>query len=240
MALKFYRGIFMISLSLSSSFAQQKGFFVKNHHLKSNFIISKKTLSISNLSRYIRQTNPSRSSDYMDNEQMAETILRISSCLEIDPYIFTALIRKESSFRTHAKSPTGAVGLTQFTTLGLNEVNDQLGAKGRAGAPVANTEYWLNLMTECVDYDFQALYHQNETIRAQKSVIMNQPKYALYYGSILLKTYLAHQKRKIENGTLHDIYRKALEQYNGEVTPRRQSYAAKILKYAHLLERKQK
>jgi soluble lytic murein transglycosylase-like protein len=46
--------------------------------------------------------------------QLAETIRETAESFDIDPQIAFGLIRAESSFRTRAVSPAGAVGLTQL------------------------------------------------------------------------------------------------------------------------------
>ncbi|MFW7379869.1 MAG: transglycosylase SLT domain-containing protein [Oligoflexus sp.] len=53
--------------------------------------------------------------------RLSQKVIAVSQCLRISPYMFAALIAKESSFNPDAISPTFARGLTQFTTIAVKE-----------------------------------------------------------------------------------------------------------------------
>ena len=72
----------------------------------------------------------------------------------------TGLIHKESSFIKTAVSPTGAAGLTQFTAIGLKEVNDQFGMRGKMGAPEIVTLYFLTQTRSCIDSEWVELWRK--------------------------------------------------------------------------------
>ncbi len=61
---------------------------------------------------------------------MGSEVIRISSCFDIDSRILLGLIKLEFEYNQDAVSFSGASGLTQFTTIGIQEVNDQLGIRG--------------------------------------------------------------------------------------------------------------
>ena len=62
--------------------------------------------------------------------QISWKIYSVSTCLDIDPIVYSSLIYSESAYMSDAQSVTGAVGLSQFTNIGILEVNDQLGMRG--------------------------------------------------------------------------------------------------------------
>lgn len=71
---------------------------------------------------------------------LARRIIESSYCFGTDPFIVASKIRQESEFNLWAKSPTGALGLTQITNDGIKEVLDQLGHRGSGFAlPESNT-----------------------------------------------------------------------------------------------------
>ena len=75
----------------------------------------------------------------LTRNQLSWKIYAISECLDIDPIVFSSLIYSESAFKISAVSRTKAVGLTQFTSIGIVEVNDQFGHRGKSYA-LANTD----------------------------------------------------------------------------------------------------
>ena len=70
--------------------------------------------------------------------QISWKIYSVSTCLN-RPIIYNSLIYSESAYMSDAQSVTGAVGLSQFTNIGILEVNDQLGIRGMEYAQKIHT-----------------------------------------------------------------------------------------------------
>lgn len=62
------------------------------------------------------------------NHRIAQEILAVSRCFQLDPLVFTSLIGHESHFYNLSVSNTGAQGLGQLTGIGLQEIAQQLQA----------------------------------------------------------------------------------------------------------------
>lgn len=170
---------------------------------------------------------------------IAYDIFMVSHEMGVDPRVLLALVRKESSYRADAVSPTGAVGLTQFTGLGINEVKDQLGARGTSYALSSTINYWQELVPRVYkqlssDKDLE-LPQADTTVSSVKEMLVDDPLLAIIYGALLLKTNLAVVKEKNAAAnpplSMRDLYRKALENYNGD-PPVKEEYAKTILLWA--------
>lgn len=171
--------------------------------------------------------------------EISETIVLVSECLHIDSWILTALIQKESSFKKDAVSPKGAAGLTQFTTIGLKEVNDQLGIRGRVGAPVEVTTYFNERIRGCIDPEWIDLWNRinvtegdTQFYKLLKDELKRDTSAAIVYGALLLKTFLAfvNTRNTLEAVPLKtsEIYFQALQLYNGEEGNAKVKYARSI------------
>lgn len=170
---------------------------------------------------------------------IAYDIYMVAQEFGIDPRVLLALVRKESSYRADAESPTGAAGLTQFTTSGVTEVKDQFGARGTEYALSNTINYW----TELVPRVYKQLSNGKDlqlptsatTVKSLKDTLVAHPLMAIIYGAVLLKTNLAMVKEKNLTAnpplTMRELYRKALENYNGD-PPVKEEYAKTILLWA--------
>ena len=173
------------------------------------------------IENYIDRNFPNREEkgkkDDLSTADLARRIAGASFCFKIDPFIFTALIRQESiNFSQHAVSGTGAVGLTQFTTSGVREVNDQLGIRGKTHALSSTTEYFSSVLTSSCLADaggfttmgaqYQPLWDQASIEKmkytdgtapqatAMARILDDHPETAIVYGAILLKVKLSEAK----------------------------------------------
>lgn len=103
--------------------------------VEANHRLIQRPLSQSYLSNYIVKNSSYYKESLLEAYELAQKIQDTSYCLGIDPFVFTALIHKESghkiseSFDPFATSPTGAKGLTQMTSIAIAEVNRLLGHK---------------------------------------------------------------------------------------------------------------
>ena len=215
----------------------EKGYRVASDSVIKDYTLMRLTPSQNLIAKHIVKIHSKIDRD--DADDIAETILKVSSCLKVDPWVLTGLIQKESTFRRHAVSETNAVGLTQFTSIGFKEVNDQLGYRGRAGATENVTLYLSSKIRKCIDPSWVDLWNRIKATESDptfynslKNIVKNDITASITYGAILLKTYLAHLDTRNEEDDVSssELYCKALQIYNGEALEKRVDYAQTIFK----------
>ena len=214
-----------------------KGYRVAGDSIMKDYTLMRLAPTQNLIARHIVKTNYKINRD--DADDIAETVLKVSSCLKVDPWVLTALIQKESSFHRNAVSSTNAAGLTQFTSIGFKEVHDQLGYRGRTGASENVTIYFSSKIRKCIDPSWVDLWNR---IRAKeddptfynslKSILKKDITASITYGAILLKTYLAHLDTRNEEDDVSssELYYKALQIYNGEPGVAKVNYAKTIFR----------
>lgn len=200
-----------------------EGYFISHEDLIRNYQIESDYNKRDFLS-YILTENPRV--DVEEAVLITEEVIRISQCFKIDARLYLALMRMESNFERGAISHTGAVGLSQFTSIGAQEVNDQLGERGRDYANVRNTNYLNELINNCSS-NWLHLWERAEGWQNQKRLFLEDIELSLIYGAILLKVYLAKNYEE----DLRQNYYNALVNYNGEPGERKYWYARTILKF---------
>lgn len=217
----------------------QKGYRLPTELVGKNFTLMNLHATSEHIKKHIIKTNYKVPTT--EAGEIAQAIIEVSGCMEIDPWILTSLIQKESSFVRDAVSPTGAVGLTQFTSIGIKEVNDQLGIRGSAGAPEDVTLYFTEKIRGCIDSSWIDLWNRvpateehPEFYKLLKLEIKKDAKSSIIYGSILLKIYLAvvalRNTFEIAPLKTSEIYFQALQLYNGEEGEAKLNYAKTIFK----------
>lgn len=220
-----------------------KGYRLPLDIISGKFLLMNKELSVKRLSNHISNTNYKIPTE--EAIEIAEKILRVSSCFQLDPWILASLIEQESSFDKDAISRTGAVGLTQFTPIGIMEANDQLGYHGRVGAPDITSIYFSTAIRNCINPSWIDLWNRIEVKEDSaefydllKLEIKKDITTSITYGGILLKTYLSHVKNKSSQMPAplktSEIYFQALVMYNGEPGEAKINYAKAI--FLHLDE----
>jgi hypothetical protein len=186
----------------------------RNLWLKSSLALEKEEI-LRRIESYMEKHNPEA------EKKLSPIILRASKATLIDPFIFTSLIKSESTFNPQAKSRTGALGLTQMTTIAFSELRNQLGV----GDPTFNArarDYFVAM----IEAFFQNKALAEDYIRfvestknsSQMSLLTKNVRYSLLSGALLLKINLA-----LSGGN----YRRALEAYNGSHD--KVPYASRIL-----------
>ncbi len=145
-----------------------------------------------------------------ESAYLSRQVVHVSQCYGIDPVIFAALIWRESNFKPKSVSERGAVGLTQMTQTGVQEVLERLNEKSyrrlnhlRVLVRRCNPQFFDRLPTEI----------SADTLAAWKNSVALVHLDALVMGALLLKINLATAPHR------HDqvgIYRSALEKYNGD------------------------
>ncbi len=172
-----------------------------------------------------------RNTRYTRN-QIAWKIYAISSCLNIDPIVYSSLIFTESNYISLAVSPTGAVGLTQFTNIGIKEVNDQLGRRGSSYAKTTSMRYFNSVIKNCIsELNGISNYRKLWTFKEQKKRLLENADHSLIYGAIYLKSLLSVAKYESNQLDTQGLYFEALRRYNNDPKVRDQ-YARKTLSRA--------
>ncbi len=192
--------------------------------------------------------------------ELATEIVKASYCFGTDPFMVTSKIRLESRFDMSAISSTGALGLTQLTTIGIKEILDQLGHRGAKFAFVENKTFLVDAI-ECyseqmisdVMNDFPAIQtfrmaktgeedYTGDTMQLLKNWILpaknkmnlfNKRRFIqrqLFMGQILLKIYLAYSKKVYPNQPTLKLYNSALKMFNGDVI--QVKYAKDVIKFS--------
>lgn len=237
--------LFLFSLTTISALAEQsfdKGYRLPGETVMKDFTLMKLTPEQHSLASHIVKIN--YKIEKIVALEIAHHILNISACFKIDPWVLTGLIQKESSFNKDAVSPTNAAGLTQFTSSGIKEVNDQLGFRGREGATENAILYFTSKIRSCIDPSWVDLWvrvERSETdpefYRQIKEEIKKDIPTAITYGAILLKTYVSFIDTKInrvddEEADLpkSEVYFRALQIYNGEEGEAKVNYAKNVFK----------
>lgn len=217
------------------------GYFLTDRAITKEYLITDAELTDRKLKHIIKSSNRNISAEDVDS--IASNVLKVSKCFDIDPWFLMSLIHKESSFDREAESPTKAAGLTQFTRIGLEEVNDQLGIRGPSHAKASVTQYLNNQVYGCVNNSWSHLWDRIKHRNPNSSLFYNQIKEvlkddveaAVTYGAILLKVYLAYaDSRNIRNNTNlddYEIYYQALMLYNGEAGNAKVHYAKNIFRF---------
>lgn len=214
-----------------------KGFRIPESTIEKDFSLMSLDLDELHLSRYILKKNFKVTR--LDAREIAQQVIKISACFKIDPWLLAALIQKESSFKKDAVSATNAAGLTQFTSSGFKEVNDQLGLRGSTGANEQTTLYFSSTIRGCINESWVDLWNRltvPETdphfYRSAKELVKKDLELAITYGAILLKTYVAAidvKMQRLETPiSMSETYYQALQLYNGEPGDAKVKYAKNI------------
>ena len=225
------RILFLLSLpSVTQAQISSLGWFVNNNELKATYRVSDQ--SADELASYVVR----HSQLEIENAfQMSLQINVVAECFGFDPLVYSSLVRKESAYKYDAVSPTGAKGLTQMTSAGVQEAHDQLGQRGPEHARRSNTEYFYQVIEDCIEPRllsevFIPVWLRNglDNMSDYKNEMINSPKTSLIYGAIQFKTLLA----KCVNSDIWVRYRCALEHYNGDrVNNHHIVYARTILRW---------
>lgn len=218
---------------------QDKGFRLKLQSIYKHYLFVPLILDEVWLARQIKRANPKLPD--AEIQIIQKTIRKVSACFNIDTWMLTGLIYKESTFNKSAVSPTRAVGLTQFTSKGIQEVHDQLGKNGHVGAPEEITTYFRNKIYQCINPKWIDPWNMVKSIQGTnkfnediKAMLMKDHLLSITYGAILLKTFIAYLDNRNEveglKMTMPEIYYNAFQRYNGEDGDAKVRYAQTIFK----------
>ena len=214
----------LILAALSFS-AHSVGLFVSPEDLQDSYILNP-NWHHTQIQKYIIDKNPSAAGFA---EEIATQISEISRCMQIDAAYMLGLIHKESTFKPKAESPTGAAGLTQMTGPAIREIQDQLGERGTEFSRKENQFYLNNKLCQCLgknkQTDFKNMLSFSD--RKIKKKLKEETLYSVFMGAVLLKVYLADERRQAPDASFETLYLRALERYNGDTYKRR--YAREVV-----------
>lgn len=235
-------------LNSATVHAEEAGDF-RTEHVEKAYLFRSDPVwdSAGRIERFIRSEFPDREKDkrQLATSEIARQIAVVSKCFQIDPYIYAALIRVESgNYDQFVSSPTGAVGLTQFTPIAIKEVHDQLGARGDGNAREQAIEYFRSVIeSPCIENEllggkaFLPIFERREG-RSARETLKQDTTAALVYGAILMKTGLSVVQeggatscdRSGRATNLTALYRKAVHKYNADPKCSVQRwYASKVM-----------
>ncbi len=257
--MQFIRAIVLLFVFIAScrnddpatkSLSQVSGDF-RTAHVKEKHLLFETSISKNFLKKYISERHQKNIRDYVKEnaayvQNVALEISVMSECFHIDPFVFTALIERESSFRRNAVSPRQAVGLSQFTTIGIREVHDQLGLRGERHARSKTIQYYKSQINDCANQklqkDFSWIWKNKKTEPEMKKLILKDTSLALLFGAILFKTKIAvMQATQSQNLDPFELHRFTVEAYNGDPDiSHRQHHASTIMSLAEKLFELQK
>ena len=171
-------------------------------------------------------------------QRVAQEILSVSSCFQLDPLIFTSLIGHESNFYHDSVSHTGAIGLGQLTSVSLREIAQQLQAdhidKENRGTPQALV--YFEEAIQCIENDNEALTHwwgipsRASRVKELKSnTLLNLTYAAIIYKISFSKTMSYFSKTsKTLSKNLNSAIESLLNYYNGASEVEQMSHYKKI------------
>lgn len=218
-------GMLLTSCGQNSSNADLSGYSGKaTKFVGESFLLFPDTPSQSDLERFIRKSNLQ-----IDATKLAKDIKSVATCFAIDERILASQMRQESNFNPGAESPTHAVGLMQLTGLGIQEIEDQLGARGTLYASSTAITYFNKVRTTCLkkslgwdSADDMLLWKRVPTgnrqsiLATKKSLIKSEPRIGLAYGAIMIKTLLSKAKSEDASRDIENTFRRSLWLYNGD------------------------
>jgi len=148
---------------------------------------------------------------------LAINVVRASFCFGNDPFMILAKMRRETNFSRRSISPTGAVGFSQMTGIGVKEVQHQLSGDERISLPAARTAFQQSVRCFSGLSNFEVQRTSTENI---KDRIREKWGFDMVFGQILVKTLVSNAKSSQSYGSntggVVAAYEDAFTVYNGD------------------------
>lgn len=197
------------------------------------------------LAAYMQQKIPNWGARPQSPALLAFAIRTLALDFAVDARLLTAMIAQESAFDARAVSPTGAVGLTQLTVVGISEFLDQsgvvyahLGNRVYAGSGTeyfqeAILKHWTSFPVGRELADFAARTAWARSLKERIFSQADQYGAQIIAGATILKAAVAHactQSSRCAPEIIGDAewVRAGLERYNGDNTPRADGEPTKV------------
>ncbi len=215
-------------------------------YVHETFVVYKPQPTAEQLAGYIKRETADRDEDpVLPPEELARLISGICLCFGVDAAIMTGVFQLESRFDRTADEGNGT-GLGQLTGPAIEEVNDQLGRRGRDNARAEAIEYFNGRVKDCVAPTFgrepwEQLWELASGNSGMRRKTVEDPLYNVLYSVFLLKVYLSLAKTHDSNvdlddpGEVQSLYREALANYNG-VPGIMESYPSNVLGFTKSLK----
>ena len=147
------------------------------------------------------------------NLQLAHEIVKASFCFGTDPFMIASKIRRETTFNRTAVSTGSAVGFSQMTGDGIDEVQHQMSGDTDLAVEGARNMFMQGIRCYVGSLNFNFSAGTNEQI---KDKLQSNLQLDLIFGQILTKTYLSYVKSKNTAGSNLNVYRETFSMYNGD------------------------
>ncbi|MCC2678256.1 MAG: hypothetical protein K0R29_832 [Pseudobdellovibrio sp.] len=148
---------------------------------------------------------------------LAINVVRASFCFGNDPFMILAKMRRETNFSRRSVSPTGAVGFSQMTGIGVKEVQHQLSGDERISLPAARTAFQQSVRCFSGLSNFEVQRTSTENL---KNRIREKWGFDMVFGQILVKTLVSNAKSSQSYGNntggVVAAYEDAFTVYNGD------------------------
>lgn len=220
----------------ATSGSDLKGFF-QTEFIGEKFVLHEKSLSEDAIIEYVKRHRMADKAEdpTMPDRELAQKILMITDAFGIDPYIVTAIIRKESEYQKSAVGAGGAYGLMQIMQSVISESHVQLGQQGPQNARATTIEYLQKLMTDLYPKAVGKAFNPKPWSTAMLPVMKTDPWQNIVYGSLIFKVYLSVERTKNKTGTMKDWYTKGLQFYNG--SSKKVEYTQIVMNWADAMEK---
>ncbi len=159
---------------------------------------------------------------------LSREVVTTAQCYGIEPVVFTGLLWRESNFKPSSQSERGAIGLSQMTLTGIQEVLERL-------SPTSHRRlgYLRTLVKKCNPQFLVRVppVASADTLAAWKNSVAFSNTDALVMGALLLKIKLASTNPQKTMSSAVATYQAALELYNGDPKVKAQ-FAKDVLQLA--------
>ncbi len=153
----------------------------------------------------------------LSHRSLAIQVVRASFCFGNDPLMILAKMRRETNFSRKSVSPTGAVGFSQMTSMGIKEVQHQLSGNGGVSLPGAKGAFQQSIRCFSGINNYELPSENTQTL---KNRIAQKWGFDMMFGQILLKTLVSYAKASGSYGSnaggIIAAYEDAFTIYNGD------------------------
>lgn len=156
-------------------------------------------------------------SNGFSHRTLAINVIRASFCFGNDPFMILAKMRRETNFSRKSVSPTGAVGFSQMTGIGVKEVQHQLSGDSKISLPQARTAFRQSI--RCFS-GINNYVVPRGSVENLKDRISQRWGFDMVFGQILVKTLVSYAKASQaygnNTGGVVAAYQDAFTAYNGD------------------------
>jgi hypothetical protein len=149
----------------------------------------------------------------LSNSKLAEEVIKASFCFGTDPFMVLSKIRRETNFNRSLVSSGAAVGFSQMTGAGIDEIQHQMSGNTELASESARSAFLTAVKCFAGHTNFNFTKGDRTTVQSQLTASY---KLDLLYGQILTKTYLSYTKANAPNMVNKAAYTETFVMYNGD------------------------